>query len=990
VRKDDQATSLSIYLPSHKGGADLLERLRRLSTLCDRSVNHVVVDAILVYLDEKEIAAADSRPETHPVVVVGLDKTSPAALPSEVAASDSVESEAPEDGPDEVGTPRTAHAWERKLRPLLTDIELIGELTLSAEEIASLLDCIGRALAPPSFALGLRALAHGYPATYVCGLVFGGLQVYAGGAYWTRFLPRIGLTVCSESEQELGRTFEACLRALRLRSDFEGQRFVGKILGHAGIPGSVVPEVIERLVLPAQRDPVRARLSAQELIRVWLQSGDCFSLDRTVERFLRYGGGAAEEYIQYLRAVVSHPEPARGKEHRISKERLRVGRERLRAREAAQTDAEARAPSQEDVVHVGSTATPAPQPSIRGRHARSDSTRPRRTLAVAMRAALTRRPRVVCLDDHGRWAIALQILGSEDVGRVSQSGSDLRSLGRGLFQLVDLRSDIVVQRGTGRIRCSLSQRSDRILVFRAGRNWEGAAFPCRTIAHGHYVAVVPDGWLRDERRAGVPSVAPEPTTVPGYRAHFFYLEEGGPGLGVCFRRPDGGLSRAGARGSLRFAAVPLHDPEGALPPIYLGEFPAAELLSGLQWDDVGAVSVRRSGGDASAVRVDRGALGAQGIVSFANIITASGEYTIDVLGEGDTLLATEQVRFLNGLRRVEVADSGPLPAGDGHRAAEIRFHRRHGVEITPHGDGAGFGVLSDDDLVTFSIPAAPSADTVAWTVRDGDYTTILQTVISRVWWRVRDEDAAEPGLEAEWTDRQVELRKGDFRPSSRKVLDIRLRKPSSLTVHGIGFGPANLRWCTSNDNTYSIPLRSFADDHHLSSGESERRLCLLASHEGHDEHAIVGVVPATVRCLVCRADVAKSDIASHIASHLDDLAPELTYGEVRERAMMDLPEKILSCPFCSFYVPVPVRRNPADEMLEHQKHACKGRNERRDTLKLGFRVVTDSAEIRSNVIPNLPHFWRCSRCGLEFSMETRGEIVGHLLREHAASILVTD
>lgn len=61
MRKEDDAvvrksevTTLSIYIPKSKLDKRPIERLERLATKLDRSINYLVVEAILQYLDSEE------------------------------------------------------------------------------------------------------------------------------------------------------------------------------------------------------------------------------------------------------------------------------------------------------------------------------------------------------------------------------------------------------------------------------------------------------------------------------------------------------------------------------------------------------------------------------------------------------------------------------------------------------------------------------------------------------------------------------------------------------------------------------------------------------------------------------------------------------------------------------------------------------------------------------------------------------------------------
>lgn len=53
VRKSEVAT-LSIYIPKSKLDRKPIERLERLGKKVDRSINYLVVDAIIQYLDREE------------------------------------------------------------------------------------------------------------------------------------------------------------------------------------------------------------------------------------------------------------------------------------------------------------------------------------------------------------------------------------------------------------------------------------------------------------------------------------------------------------------------------------------------------------------------------------------------------------------------------------------------------------------------------------------------------------------------------------------------------------------------------------------------------------------------------------------------------------------------------------------------------------------------------------------------------------------------
>ncbi len=55
-RRKEQKTldKISIYIPKKKAAKNVLERLRKLGEKKDRSINYLVVEAIIQYLDREE------------------------------------------------------------------------------------------------------------------------------------------------------------------------------------------------------------------------------------------------------------------------------------------------------------------------------------------------------------------------------------------------------------------------------------------------------------------------------------------------------------------------------------------------------------------------------------------------------------------------------------------------------------------------------------------------------------------------------------------------------------------------------------------------------------------------------------------------------------------------------------------------------------------------------------------------------------------------
>lgn len=54
-----KGAKLSVYLPPGKGGHELLARLRKVAEEKDRSLNYIVVEAVLEYLQREEQSPAE-------------------------------------------------------------------------------------------------------------------------------------------------------------------------------------------------------------------------------------------------------------------------------------------------------------------------------------------------------------------------------------------------------------------------------------------------------------------------------------------------------------------------------------------------------------------------------------------------------------------------------------------------------------------------------------------------------------------------------------------------------------------------------------------------------------------------------------------------------------------------------------------------------------------------------------------------------------------
>jgi hypothetical protein len=147
-------------------------------------------------------------------------------------------------------------------------------------------------------------------------------------------------------------------------------------------------------------------------------------------------------------------------------------------------------------------------------------------------------------------------------------------------------------------------------------------------------------------------------------------------------------------------------------------------------------------------------------------------------------------------------------------------------------------------------------------------------------------------------------------------------------------------------------------------------------------------ISCLLKCKLCNSRVeGKEDIEFHTLKHLPDLIKQPNYEEVSDY-YPDLPKKIYKCSYCNFYVkgddPL---KSPTSAMSEHFSNECPKADKE---LPLSFIVINDLDEIRKYVIPNLPHFTKCTLCEFIFKHQDEKVQLKHLLEEHQYELYCCD
>jgi hypothetical protein len=227
--------------------------------------------------------------------------------------------------------PNSLDEWEERLRPQVAEVDLLGEISLSEDEIHLLGRLIGDLIRQHRWKQAARLLRERYPCSYAVFLVAQGVRGYEAGDFWSAIQEATDLSIPSNQILQWG-LFEEIVQTDRVQAQrtnmldrgqwghlFEeivqtlpvaqfpplgGHRYIGPILAHGGIPDYCLADFFDHFLHPLVTRPEYASLSVEEFIqRRLLQAGVVAQTDKPVLRFLEYGGALAVDFVERCREM---------------------------------------------------------------------------------------------------------------------------------------------------------------------------------------------------------------------------------------------------------------------------------------------------------------------------------------------------------------------------------------------------------------------------------------------------------------------------------------------------------------------------------------------------------------------------------------------------------------------------------------------------------------------------------------------------------------
>lgn len=196
--------------------------------------------------------------------------------------------------------------WENRLRPQVAEVDLLGEVSLTEDEVRSLGREIGDLVRGEGWTGASQRLQEQYPCTYAVFLVATGAYYYEERAFWSAVREATGLSISPPQTSQWGQLFGEIVRALPVAQfpSLGGHRYIGPILAHAGIPSYCLADFFANFLQPLLTRPEVASLSTEEFIQQRLrQASILYTTDKPVLRFLEHGGRLAVDFLERCREM---------------------------------------------------------------------------------------------------------------------------------------------------------------------------------------------------------------------------------------------------------------------------------------------------------------------------------------------------------------------------------------------------------------------------------------------------------------------------------------------------------------------------------------------------------------------------------------------------------------------------------------------------------------------------------------------------------------
>jgi len=621
----------------------------------------------------------------------------------------------------------------------------------------------------------------------------------------------------------------------------------------------------------------------------------------------------------------------------------------------------------------------------RGLEQKGEIGRPSRTRPYSLK------PEVVCWKDGWRWCVGIEVPEGSETVNISQKEELLEQdpLDESRYPLRHIEGEVKLAWTSEEEYIPLLSTERNYLIFKMRKDWKGLGRLIRCPTTGHYLVIVPQGWMRDEEVSGPASINPENVQSDGYKAHFFYQEQDAQ-MAIGFIDANGARIRIESGGH-RFEIVGKEIKDDSE---YMGslfkEPPCIRALDKTSWKEVGVIVVGKEGRGKNRWRTQ--------YVPQASFIEnelpqeiadqRGGWYFVRIYNKYDDLLESMDFRFLMALDDIRVENSGFLPGSDGYDDSTIRFLHQAScrIELMDNTIRNNLQIQREGGQTLVTVPPHPDCDESHWILRDGDAEVEATVLVERMWWTYGNVKI----IPTAWNDELIDLSRKYFTATSELALWVKLPRFRYLRKINVGFDRVRSRsfQIEVGKKELVVPFREFCDSDEI---QNPRQDCLFQIFmEFQDKTYSVPLfrISTFLRCKKCEfVTTSEQEALSHVTEHLSDIIPHLSYKDLWERNKNSLPRNIYECIYCGFIVKTNDRENPTSRICYHIVHDCKDALLVSGLRQIDFLIIHKVEEVRRKVIANLPIIYRCQICGKEFKGDDQKLRLNHLQENHKYELI---
>jgi len=466
------------------------------------------------------------------------------------------------------------------------------------------------------------------------------------------------------------------------------------------------------------------------------------------------------------------------------------------------------------------------------------------------------RPEIVCWKRARQWIVAVEVPDRPGftIERVSQGGVKLEKDERKrCWNLEHASGEVAVEFAEGESageKVTLSSDADCLLFKLIGQNQNKGRL-VKSPSTGSYLVVAPSTWQRDHKLSGLPSVMPEPVSLPGFQAHFFELLKTGDQV-IAFRNEHGEPKRIERkRSQFELVGTRLRDSHGYMGPLFGGEPPQIRARQEQAWNDIQLIVVGTEGAGKGKWRETfKPISGSRQQALPVEVATRrDGWYFLRFYDTKDELVESLDFRLVAALQDIR-ANCTPFPLAGEHQHAQVEFQHTGTLVVQPRGTpvwSTPIELLPGKTIVT--LPPAPQFDDTRWVIGSEKPRVEIRVVTDRLWWAIGDENVSP----SQWECGILSVSREDFSATSSKALWLQLPRPRWALRVLAGFEQSRARQYPMkvSEARIAIPLREFRDSQELSQTERDHFFNIWVERDGAQIHGIVAILPTSQGEILC-------------------------------------------------------------------------------------------------------------------------------------------